>query len=137
MPKPKNALELKHELDQKINKARTALRKHQKTPEGIKQAADSAWWSETCRAQWMALEAARTEIRRMLPRKPVLVVTGGRTFCETHDVSGKEVKPLSEALDERRDLAWVLDTIDPSKIINGGAADLRGIEGYVIPAGAA
>lgn len=138
MPKPKTALELRHEEQSRHAKSLTALKRHQKTPEGIKQAADSAAWSETCRAEWMRLESNRTEIRRMLPRQPRLIVTGGRTFCETHDVTGKEIKPLSEALDERRALAWALDTIGPVCVINGGAhgadrwvkiwADKRGVE---------
>lgn len=137
MPKPKTALELKHEEASRHAKSLTALKRHRLTPEGIKQAADSAEWSETCRAEWMRLEAQKKAIK-LLPRNPRLVVTGGRCFAEQHDVSGKEVKPLTEALEERRALAWVLDMIAPSCVINGGAhgadrwvriwADKRGVE---------
>lgn len=119
--KPKTAIELKHEEASKHAKSLTALRRHQKTPEGIKQAADSAAWSETCRRQWMALEFSRAEIKKLLPREPILICTGGRTFAEQFDVAGKEIKSKDLAMAERMALAWVLDTIKPSILITGGA----------------
>lgn len=52
----------------------------------------------------------------------VAVVTGGRGFCETHDSGGRPIegKTAEDARGERLALAFALDFINPSKVIEGG-----------------
>lgn len=49
----------------------------------------------------------------------ILLVTGGRDFCESHTAAGE---PRDGFMDERRALGFVLDYINPASVIVGDAS---------------
>lgn len=116
-------LEAKHAEDSRINASRRRLAKWEKTPAGQDCLAACAEFSAIFRTARFHFEA-HVALIKGLPAAPRLVVTGGRTFCETHNVLGVEIKPLSEATHERKAMAWALDTIAPSFVVHGGAHGL-------------
>lgn len=73
----------------------------------------------------------------------ILLVTGGRDFCESVTSKG-EPRDRDVYMGERMALGYALDTINPTRIIHGGAtgadrwagiwADRRGVPCHVEPA---
>ena len=144
MKRFKSKLDEKHEAERKRQVKETARRRYLKTPEGIAYKAMREEQSAIWRAEWEHLERERKAINLIFPPKPVLVVTGGRNWCEVTDIAKTTIKTMDEALIERRGLAWVLDVIAPSRVIHGGArgadrwcmiwCERRGVECVEVPA---
>lgn len=51
----------------------------------------------------------------------ILLVTGGRQFCESHDIAGNALdKHRDRIMDERRALGLALDALNPTTVVTGG-----------------